>query len=64
MNNRIFDFGVYKGQSISDIIKKDPQYITWCLNNVSKKRFKLNKEEKELYGRYIGESGSSQATKD
>lgn len=55
MNNRVFEFGIYKGQSISGIIKKDPQYVAWCLNNMSRRAFKLNKEEKELYNQSIKE---------
>lgn len=55
MNNRVLEFGIYKGQSISDIIKKDPQYVAWCLNNMNRRAFKLNKEEKELYNQSIKE---------
>ena len=31
-----FDFGKYKSQYISDILKTDPQYILWCIINLNK----------------------------
>ena len=30
------DFGKYKSQYISDILKTDPQYILWCIVNLNK----------------------------
>lgn len=29
-----FTFGKYKGRTIADIAKKDPDYICWCYFNV------------------------------
>lgn len=40
------EFGVYKGESIESVIRKDPHYIEWAMKNV--KKFKLTKEEKKL----------------
>jgi len=31
-----FDFGIYKGETISDVYKFDPGYIDWCLVNIDK----------------------------
>jgi len=41
-----FTFGMYKGQKVNDIIKQNPSYIRWCLNNVS--YFTLDDNQKEL----------------
>ncbi len=30
-----FDFGKYKGLSLSDVMDINPEYITWCMLNVS-----------------------------
>ena len=29
----IFNFGKYKGQSVSEVLKRDPSYYSWILNN-------------------------------
>ena len=30
---RIFNFGKYKGMSVSDVLKRDPGYYSWILNS-------------------------------
>lgn len=34
-NDYIFAFGIHKGLSFSTVKKMDPQYIQWCLKNLS-----------------------------
>lgn len=29
----VFNFGKYKGQSVSEVLKKDPGYYSWILNS-------------------------------
>ena len=33
-----FHFGKYKGKSIGEVLQYDPEYITWCNNNVDPDR--------------------------
>lgn len=35
---KTFDFGKYKGSSVEDVLKTDPQYIMWCWVNVERRR--------------------------
>lgn len=44
---RRFSFGMYKFNLIKDVIKDDPFYIKWCLQNVD--GFYLTGEEEVLY---------------
>jgi hypothetical protein len=37
----VLDFGKYKGQTIQQVMKADPNYLHWALQNISD--FKLNK---------------------
>ena len=33
--NYVFDFGAkHKGDHIDDVLKSDPQYIVWCIENI------------------------------
>lgn len=41
-----FDFGKYRNRYVGEIMMIDPQYIKWCIENVSS--FRLNKEEEAL----------------
>lgn len=51
-----FTFGKWKGKCVGEIMVIFPEYIKWCVENVS--FFKMNKEEEALYntswGRYLG----------
>ena len=29
----VFNFGKYKGMSVSDVLKRDPGYYSWILNS-------------------------------
>lgn len=40
--NDIINFGVYKGHTIGEVMKVEPQYIEWCIKNF--KGFKLWKK--------------------
>ena len=42
-NTRRLMFGKYQGEPVWDIIKKDPQYISWCTDNID--NFKLSEKE-------------------
>ena len=33
-DEKVFAFGKYRGQSIKDIVVKDPYYVNWCRENV------------------------------
>lgn len=46
-NDRIINFGKYKGTPIKQLILEHIGYIYWCLDNL--KWFKLNTEEQSLY---------------
>jgi hypothetical protein len=37
-----FNCGVHKGCTIIDIMKREPEFIVWCLSSV--KKFKLGKK--------------------
>lgn len=30
----LFDFGCHKGETLSDVISREPSYINWCANNI------------------------------
>lgn len=30
----VFDFGKHKGETLSDVIEREPSYINWCVNNI------------------------------
>lgn len=47
MEDRILNFGKYKGQKIKYILLTHIGYIMWCLENIS--WFRLTSEEQELY---------------
>lgn len=47
-----FTFGKYKGTEISDIIRRDTDYVTWCLSNIS--TFRLTKGEVALFNELSG----------
>lgn len=34
-----FDFGKYKGLSLSDVMDINPEYITWCMLNISNSQY-------------------------
>ena len=34
-----FDFGKYKGLSLSDVMDINPEYIIWCMLNISNNRY-------------------------
>lgn len=46
MENRILQFGKYKGKFIPSVIEDDPQYIQWAYTNLE--RFSLTEQEKYL----------------
>lgn len=55
-------FGKYKGQRVSDILERDPDYIAWCTENISWFRFRPQKmmtkegiliQSEEVYERYL-----------
>jgi hypothetical protein len=49
--NIVLGFGKYKGQTIKDVIRVDPDYILWCVDNIE--WFELDEEsEKELEWAY------------
>lgn len=35
-----FDFGKHLGETLSDVLEKDPSYVNWCANNIIE--FKLD----------------------
>ena len=35
-----FDFGKHLGETLSDVLEKDPSYVNWCANNIPK--FKMD----------------------
>lgn len=39
--NGVLEFGKYKGQTIQQVMKSDPNYLHWALQNIPD--FKLNK---------------------
>lgn len=41
----IFDFGMYKGKTVGEVWKSDPQYIHWAINTIA--RFKVDLSELE-----------------
>lgn len=45
MTKRLIDFGKYRGQSVPDVIRSDPQYLLWAHNNTD--RFKLTEDEEK-----------------
>lgn len=45
-DDRVMKFGKYEGERIIDLIKNNPDYITWCWKNI--KYFHLNHVEAEL----------------
>ena len=47
MENRVFQFGKYKGEDIKYVILTDVSYVAWCLANIP--GFILSDEEWELY---------------
>lgn len=42
-----FDFGKFKGLSLSDVMDISPQYIEWCVFNVSNLLFVISDEAME-----------------
>lgn len=34
-----FDFGKYKGLSLSDVMDINPEYIVWCMMNISNNQY-------------------------
>ena len=40
-----FDFGKYKGRIIDDILKHNPGYVVWCIENIE--WFRLSEADKE-----------------
>jgi hypothetical protein len=42
-----FDFGKHYGEQVQEVIRRDPDYITYCLNKIS--GFKLTEEAEEAY---------------
>lgn len=34
-----FDFGKYKGLSLSDVMDINPDYVTWCIMNISNNQY-------------------------
>lgn len=34
-----FDFGQYKGRSLSDVMDINPEYVTWCMMNISNNQY-------------------------
>ena len=32
VRHEVFNFGKYKGQPVSDVLKRDPGYFSWILN--------------------------------
>ena len=46
---RYINFGKYKGQTIEDLLQKDPKYLSWAIeNNVAGVASKLTQQEKDL----------------
>ena len=46
---RYINFGKYKGQTIEDLLQKDPKYLSWAIeNNVAGVVSKLTQQEKDL----------------
>ena len=43
--NSVMPFGKYKGQLVGDIIRDDPNYLLWCIDNLS---FEIDEECQEL----------------
>jgi hypothetical protein len=43
--NIILSFGKYEGQTIKDVIRVDPDYILWCIDNIE--WFELDEEAEE-----------------
>lgn len=37
--NDTFDFGKYKSHTLSWVLQFDPQYVDWCIQNVTSKAF-------------------------
>lgn len=49
--DRKFTFGKHKGEFILEVIKKDRQYIKWCITNIN--WFKLNDVEQHCFDQTI-----------
>jgi hypothetical protein len=47
----VLKFGQYKGESINEVIKTDPEYIVWCLKNL--KHFMISPEVIEKIRRIV-----------
>lgn len=51
-----FDFGKYKGLSLSDVMDIDSEYVTWCMLTVSEKNcgfIILDEAMEELIAIYV-----------
>lgn len=43
----LFDFGKFKGLSLSDVMDLEPEYVRWCMFNVSSPSFIIMDEAME-----------------
>ena len=50
-NERMINFGKYKGCIVISVIETDPSYIQWAQNSV--KGFQLTEEEKRLLMKHL-----------
>lgn len=44
LENNKFTFGKYKNRDIYDILKTNPQYIKWCLDNIQEFKYEIPKD--------------------
>lgn len=57
---RYINFGKYKGQTIEDLLQKDPKYLSWAIeNNIAGVVSKLTQQEKDLLLKNAGNSTPS-----
>ena len=51
--NSVFDFGKNEGKKVKDVLKEDPMYIAWCLQNID--WFKIDTDATTIYENAIRE---------
>jgi len=55
--NNVLEFGKHKGKTIQQVMKEDPQWLHWALQNIAD--FKMNRNALLLLPPYVpGRSGS------
>lgn len=52
--DQVFNWGMYNGKTIIDVINMHPEYISWCLKNVRK--FRLGVKIRKFYEQVLEKS--------